>query len=281
MKVASVVIALAMAGAPALAAQGMREYSVSRQRHGESRLQANLEFAAGTLRLIPGAKEVLYLMQVEYDPDRFLPESRYDASTGALRLGLSNSGRAGLRVSSRSQLAQVASIALSPAVALALDARLGAVDADLELGGLQLTTLNLTAGASRTSIRFSQPNRIRCSRMTVEAGATELRLEHLGNSRCEQVSVSGGIGQAVLDLGGAWGEGSTLAITLTAARLTLRIPRSLGVRVRSERFLSSFPSAGWTRSAGALLSPGYASARQHLDLNLDTAIGNVSVDWLP
>jgi hypothetical protein len=67
---------------------------------------------------------------------------------------------------------------------------------------------------------------------------------------------------------------------MTVGTLLLRIPRSLGVRVRSERFLSSFPSEGWTRSGDALLSPGYSAARQQVDLALETALGGVRVEWV-
>jgi hypothetical protein len=67
---------------------------------------------------------------------------------------------------------------------------------------------------------------------------------------------------------------------MTVGKLVLRIPRSLGVRVRSERFLSSYPSQGWTRSGDALLSPGYAAASQLVDLALETALGDVGVEWM-
>jgi hypothetical protein len=116
--------------------------------------------------------------------------------------------------------------------------------------------------------------------MTIEAGAAELRLDRLGNSRCGQVTVSGGMGQMTLDLRGVWGQPSSVSVSMTVGQLVLRIPRSLGVRVRSERFLSSFPSKGWTRSGDALLSPGYASASQHVDLALETALGDVGVEWV-
>jgi hypothetical protein len=129
-------------------------------------------------------------------------------------------------------------------------------------------------------VSFATPNLVRCSSMTIQSGAGGLTLDRLGNSRCEKVTVTGGMGQTILDLSGNWGNGSAVTVQMTAGALTLRIPQSLGVRVHSERFLSSFPSDGWVRSGDALLSRGYASARQHLDLSLDTSLGAVKVEWV-
>lgn len=280
MKAAMLAFALSMASASLLTAQEMRDYSVSRQRHGEGRLDARLDFAAGTISVSAGSPDVLYAMQLRYDPERFAPVSRFDAGDGSLALGIENAGKSGLRVASRAQLTQTAAVLLSPAVLVSLDATLGAANAQLDLGGLRLRRLQLQSGATRATVSFSRPNQIRCSDITVEAGAAELLLDQLGNSRCGRISISGGMGQTTLDLRGAWGQPSTVAVKMTVGKLVLRIPRSLGVRLRSERFLSSFPSQGWTRSGDALLSPGYAAASRHVDLALETALGDVGVEWL-
>ncbi len=280
MKILAAALALSMAGASLLPAQEMRDYSVGRQHHGESRLRASLEFVAGTIHVGAGRDDELYRMQLRYDPGRFVPVSRFDAGSGSLRLGIENAGKAGLRVSSRAHLDQVAAVELSPAVLLSLDVDLGAANASLELGGLRLGDLRLVTNATQATVSFNRANPIRCSSMTIESGAAGLTLEQLGNSRCETVRISGGMGQTILDLGGAWGQGGTITVKMTVGALTLRIPRTLGVRVRSDQFLSSFPSKGWTNTGGALLSPGYASAREQVDLRLETALGDVNVEWI-
>ena len=92
----------------------------------------------------------------------------------------------------------------SPKIDLALAVTLGAVDGDLELGGLRLTDLRLEAGASRATVRFSQPNATRCRAATLTAGAAELSVLGLGNSRCDRITFEGGMGRVTLDFGGAW-----------------------------------------------------------------------------
>ena len=220
-------------------------------------------------------------MRLAYDADRYAPVSRFDAGTGEVRLGLASVGGSGIRVSSAGHLRQAASVALSPAVALSLDLTLGAVEADIELGGLRITDLRLQSGASRAAVAFSRPNGSRCGAAVFEAGAAELSLIGLGNSRCERIVFTGGVGKAVLDLSGAWATDAELRLKMTVGELTLRLPRDVGIRVRMDRFLATFPTEGWTRQGTTYLSAGYARARRHVDIELTTTLGGVSVEWLP
>ena len=69
-------------------------------------------------------------------------------------------------------------------------------------------TLKLEAGASRATVRFSQPNGARCRAAVLSAGAAELSVLGLGNSRCDRIAFEGGVGQVTLDFGGAWTSSS-------------------------------------------------------------------------
>ena len=144
------------------AAQEMRPFTTFRQLHGETRLHASLEYAAGALRVAPGRPTELYRMDLAFDGERFAPISDYDAAQSAVSLGLRRGGTGGVRVVSRGQLQQSANIAFAPSTELDLALNLGAVDADLELGGLRLASLDLQTGASRSVVRFSRPNATRC-----------------------------------------------------------------------------------------------------------------------
>jgi hypothetical protein len=276
---AAIISVIAVAEASPLSAQAMRDFSAARQRHGATRLIVRLDFAAGAVDLRPGRGDDLYRYDVRYDADRFSPLVDFDASASSVALGLRNIGGAGLRVSNRQQLQQAASVQLSPDVALAVEASLGAVEGDLELGGLRLTDLRLSTGASRTTVRFSRPNRVRCTSALFLARATELSVESLGNSRCGRVVLKGTMGSVLLDLSGGWQNGDSLDLALTVGELTLRVPRSVGLRVTADRFLASFPDEGWTRSGAELLSPGYANASRKLNLMLAANVGSVRFDW--
>ena len=272
-------LALAL-GASGAAAQSMRPFSTYRQWHGETRLDARLDYAAGALRLAAGRPNELYRMDVLYDGERYVPVSAFDAARVGVGLGLRASGQGGLRVVSRNQLRQTASVTFSPRSDLALAVTLGAVDGDLELGGLRLTDLRLEAGASRATVRFSQPNAARCRAATLTAGAAELSVLGLGNSRCDRITFEGGVGRVTLDFGGAWTSSSQVAVKMALGEVALRLPRGVGVRITLDKFLASFEPQGMVRRGTSYLSPGYDQAARHLDIDVTTAIGGVTVDWL-
>jgi hypothetical protein len=274
-----VALALVFMGGTAQA-QTMRPFATFRQRHGETRLSARLEYAAGTLRVAPGSSADLYRMDLSYDDDRYLPISDFDAQTGSVVLGLRPAGQGGVRVVSRNQLSQMAAVALSPAVNLNLALTLGAVNADVELGGLGVTSLQVKTGASRAVIRFSQPNQARCDLASISAGAAEISVLGLGNSRCDEIEFEGGVGRVLLDFAGAWSSSSRVEVKMAVGELTLRLPRKVGLRITMDKFLSSFEPAGLVRRGNTFQSPDYANRNRHLDLDLTTAMGGVNVEWV-
>jgi hypothetical protein len=261
-------------------AQTMRPFATFRQIHGETRLAARLEYAAGSLHVAPGRPAELYRMNLSYDENRYLPVSDFDASSGSVVLGLRPAGDGRVRVVSRNQLRQVAAVTISPRVDLALDLTLGAADADVELGGLRVTNLEIKTGASRAMVRFSQPNAVRCRRAAIRAGAAEVSVLGLGNSRCEEIEFEGGIGKVMLDFGGAWSTSARVEVKMAVGELTLRLPRRVGVRITMDKFLSSFEPVGLVLRGEAFESPNYDRSQRRLDIDLTTAVGGVNVEWV-
>jgi hypothetical protein len=278
--VRALTVALALTcWAGSAAAQSMRPFTTFRQLHGETRLRAALDYAAGTLRLVPGRPTELYRMDISYDEERYVPVSDFDAARGNVSLGLRPSGQGGIRVVSKSQLRQAANLTFSPRVDLDLDVTLGAVDADLELGGLRIGQLNFKAGASRVVVRFSEPNGVRCRSAKLSAGAAELSVIGLGNSRCDRIEFEGGMGKVMLDLSGSWNTSSQVAVKMAMGEMTLRLPRGVGIRLTLDKFLSSFQPADLVRQGKTFVSPNYDRAERRLDLEVSTAVGGVTVEW--
>jgi hypothetical protein len=261
------------------AAQSMRPFTTFRQWHGETRLVARLEYAAGTLRVGAGRADELYRMDVSYDENRFAPVSDFDASDGSVTLGVAAEGGAGVRVVSQHQLSQTAGVSFSPKTDLALDVELGAVDGDLDLGGLRITDLDLSAGASRATVRFTRPNGARCRAATLSAGAAALTVSGLGNSRCDRIEFEGGVGKVVLDFGGTWSSSSKVDVKMALGEVTLRLPRQVGVAITLDKFLSTFEPEGLERHGTSYRSPGYDQAARHLDIVVSTAAGAVRTEW--
>jgi hypothetical protein len=275
-----VLAAALLAWASVVQGQTMRPFGTFRQWHGETRLNARLDYTAGLLRVGPGSGSRLYRMDLSYDDSRYVPISDFDSQSGSVVLGLKPEGQGGVRVVSREQLRQTATVAFSPKVDLSLALALGATETDVELGGLSISNLVVKTGASRAVIRFSQPNGARCEQAAVTAGAAEVSLLGLGNSRCDQIEFEGGVGKVFLDFSGSWTSSSRVGVKMAVGELTMRLPRTIGVRIRMDKFLASFDPVGLVRRGEWFESRNYGATERHLDIDLTTAMGGVKVEWV-
>ena len=268
----------ALLAAP-LAGQQMRDYEYARPQAGERRLHAVVVFAAGRLDLRPAAPGRLYGLSLRYDADRFRPIGRYDAGAGQVNLGVEGIGGGGIRVDRRKALPQDALIELPTGVDLTLDASVGAAEADLELGGLQLSAFDLKTGASRTTINFASRTTGACRTASVASGAGELTVNSAGNSGCRSWRLEGGVGAVHLDLGGAWPADARVTLNMALGGVTLAVPRDLGVRVRMSGFLSGFDAKGFEKEGKTYTSANYGTAKRHIEIEVSSALGGVDVIW--
>lgn len=278
---AAILVALAVTASD-VHAQSLREYSSTRQDHGESRLATTIQYAGGTLSLVPASAGILYVLRLTYDADRFAPIARFDAGVPRLVLGTEALPHAGgMRVSSRGT-PPAATIGLGTRADMDLDIELGAAEATLELGGIRISRLKLQTGASKTVVRFSESNPIRCTSAEFTAGAAELMVTGLGYSRCGEVDFNGGVGKVTLDFSGPWSGAMRLDAGIAMGELVLRLPKRAGIKLELEKFAASFAPAGLVRSADGRtwVSAGFENAAQQLVVELETAFGGVTVEWI-
>jgi len=275
---ALLLLALALWVAAPVASQELREYQVGRGRRGETAMRAIVDFAAGDLFVRPSADRSLYAMDLSYDPTRYRPVDRWDPERGVIHLGVEKRDE-GDPWPRKDPLAQRAVISLSPDIDLTLDANLGAAASSLELGGLRLVDLAVSTGASDTELRFSKPNEASCGRAQITTGAAAFTGKRLGNAGCRAWVIEGGVGAVRLDLTGDWPESSRMQITMAVGEIRLEIPRDLGIRITMDRFLSSFSQAGLSKRGNTYQSDNYGSATRKLDLDIDSTLGNVRIEW--
>jgi hypothetical protein len=274
------VLALVTIGGPSrCSAQAMRTFSVTRPTGAERFLHVTLDFSGGSVLLMPAPAGQLYGMRVRYDPVRYEPVQQYDARTGILRLGLESVGGMGVRVTSHAQLEQVARFDFSANVPLALYATLGASDATIDLGGTQLTELEIRSGATHTTVDFSRPTRGTCKSATFTVGASQLEVRHLAQAGCATLRVDGGAGRATLGFRGEWRRDATLVVDLALGGLELQIPRGTGVRVTGQRFLAPFAGVGFAKAGDTWTTPGFEQAAHKLTVELKTSIVRTHVEW--
>lgn len=275
-RVAAAALLAAVALAPAAGAQRMRTMTSARQLQGERALNVRIEYGAGKLTVAPGSGDLLYRLALRYDEAKFRPVTEYDRAAGRLKLGVESRDHGDVNGSTRDQSATVE---LTPSVPTDLSLAFGAGDARVELGGLALSRVRVQTGASQTEVSFTRPNRVAAREVRIDAGAAELRVNGLGNTRASRFEFSGGVGSATLDFGGAWSGNATARIEMGLGSVRLRLPRSLGVRMTKDSFLTSFSPSGMVKRGNAWYSRGYDQARYRLDVSISAAIGSIDVEW--
>jgi hypothetical protein len=254
------------------------DFSSARQLDGVEHLDVEVTYGAGSLELAPAEGDLLYRFETSYDASTTRPYADFDPAAGTLRLGIRGREEG---VSGNFGDEAHASVALAPEVPTSLEIRFGAGQADLELGGLALDQVQVQTGASETTLRWSEPNRIQARQVRLDAGAASLEAIGLGNANAAEFEIRGGVGETTLDFGGEWSRSASARVRMGLGSLTLRLPRSLGVRVEKRGAMTSFDGAGLVKRDNGYYSRNWESAETKLTLDIDAALGSIAVEWIP
>jgi hypothetical protein len=176
-----------------LTAQSMRTVTMSRQLTGDDEVRVAVSYGAGRFTVRSIDEGLLYRMNLTYDEDAYEPVA--DFSGDRLELGV-QSIRGGRSLRGRREAGELA-LELGRGVPMRLDLEFGAVRADIDLGGLELSALELSTGASESSIDISELNRAQIGTARFEVGAAEFTARHLGNLNAERIEVDAGVGSLV------------------------------------------------------------------------------------
>lgn len=271
---ALLVIAAALAVAAPAQAQHWRTLDASRQLRDTSALAVRVVYGAGKMDLKPSAGSMLYRMNLKYDGDRTEPLTHYDSAAHTLSLGVRSHG---MKLSGGDKEAGALNAELSARVPMDLTLELGAVQADLQLGGLRLTDLSLKGGAAEITLRFDERNLERLRAMSLDVGAAEVKVLRAGNSGVERVRANVGVGALDLDLGGASTRDVDISANVAMGDFTLHVPRDVGVYVNASTFLASFDKAGLVKRGDGWYTPNFDTATRHVRVRVRAALGGFTL----
>jgi hypothetical protein len=281
-------VACATLAPGALAGQSWRDVTLSREASGEESLVVAVKYGAGRLR-IGSADGQLYRMQLRYDEENFAPLANYASSGRRLSLGRGQGGRGELRIGVESVGKNVLpgkdrfggemELDLARGLPMELEMDFGAVQADLDLGGLALTDLELSTGASETRLDVSSPNRARMPTALMEVGAANFTATRLGNLNAAEIEVSAGVGKVRLELTGDWQRDASLSVDMGLGSLELVVPEGLGLRLTRETFLTRLDPEGLVKRGDSYYSTDWATAEHKVDVTINAAFGSIKVLW--
>lgn len=165
--------------------------------------------------------------------------------------------------------------ALSSLLPLSLSIEGGASENDFNLTGLQLTSLKIIQGASKTSVNFDLPNLVVMDEFIFTTGASSAKITGLGNANFNTMSFSAGAGDYTLDFAGTLSHDATVDIKATISNITIIIPAGMKAVIINDGTVSNFNTEGtWLLS-----NDTYTTMEEGptLTINLDMAVGNVTL----
>jgi Cell wall-active antibiotics response 4TMS YvqF len=258
--------------------QAWRTVSAARQRDGGDSLRLRVNLSGGSLRLTPAEQTQLYDYSIRYDAARYRVERRFDSGSHTLALRLEG-GRRTIQALARDD-EERARLTLAVARETPLDValHLGAVEADLDFGGLAVDQLNVESAASEATLRFATPNPRRMRALRFDVGAAAIEATGVGNANVEHVDVDCGAGALTLDFSGAWSSDIDARLRVRLGAVTLRVPRDVGIRARVDLTLANFDGAEFRERDGAHYSENWESASRRLTIEASMLIGTLDIE---
>ena len=256
--------------------QDWRTVTMSRQIESERPVDVEVRYGAGEFSVGPAEAGTLYRMQLRYDEEVFEPVADIRGST--LRIGTESIGHR-IRLG-RDRMSGEMELELARDLPMDLSMEFGAVKADIDLGGLGLTGLDIETGASQTMLVVSEPNTESMDEASLEVGAAEFTARRLGNLNAARIEVDAGVGDIDLDFTGEWQRDGRVSIDMGLGALTLRFPKGLGVRLIKDTFLTSLDSEGLVKRGDAYYSLDYDEADYQVTVDVDAAFGSIRVVWV-
>jgi hypothetical protein len=257
--------------------QAWRTASAARYRDSADSLRLRVNLTGGSLRVSPADDAELYDYSMRYDAARYEVERRFDSASHTLALRL-DGGRRPLRAWTGDEQEHARlSLGLARGVPLDVALRLGAVEADLDLGGLAVDQLIVESAASATALRFATPNPRRMRSLRFDVGAASIEASGVGNANVEHVDVDCGAGALTLDFSGAWAADVDARLRVRLGAVTLRVPRDVGVRARVDVTLGTFEHEDFREQDGVHYSANWEGARRRLTIDASMLLGTLEV----
>ena len=228
-----------------------------------------LAFGAGKLSLAPGSPK-LVTGTASYNIPDFKPEIKTDGANVSINQG--NYQVNGFPSFNDIKNEWDLKLGSTP---MTLTINAGAYEGRYDFGGLALTNLAISDGASQVTADFSAANPQKMSVLSYKTGASNVTLKNLANANFASLVFESGAGNYTLDFGGKLQRDGTVNVRSGMSNLTLVIPADLAATVKVSSGLSNvqFPST-WSKTGDTYIQKGSGSA---LTIIIEMGAGNVQI----
>jgi hypothetical protein len=238
-------------------------------RDGISRLE--LAMGAGTLTLNPGSAGKLVHGTISYNVPEWKPKITRHEHTVRIEQDKSNLAMIKGKTVNDWDL----QLGSSP-IDLALSA--GAAKVRLDLGGLKLTGLTISQGASDLSLALDEPNQAEIDTFHFTAGAARSDLHGLGFLNARRMEFNGGAGLLALNFDGQLHQDLSVKLSASAGSVTIAVPDGVPSDAKLNGVMTNVKSdRAWSRSQGRYYLDGTGPG---LTFDLRMSVGSLELKRL-
>ena len=212
-----------------------------------------LKFGAGELSLQPGAVDGLISGTATYNVADFKPvitteSNNINVEQGNLKLG-------GIPFINQDIVNEWELSLGNRPMSLKIEA--GAYTGNYELGGLSISKLDVTDGAAKVQLSFSEPNQIEMTSFEYNTGASNVTLSGLGNANLSEMKFNGGAGNYTLDFSGQLTRNMTVNIDAGVSTITVIVPEGVAAELYNDSNLVTISTGGgWEQHGNTYLVAG-------------------------
>jgi hypothetical protein len=200
-----------------------------------------LAFGANELRLSPGATQGLVTGTVRTNLKDFEPTVNVSGSD--IRIEQGELEVKGIPSLSADEIVNKWDLKLgSDPIRLRVTG--GAYQGEMDLGGLALTDVYVSDGASTVKVDFSAPNMVEMSSLRYETGASTVELMNLANANFASMIFRSGAGTYKLDFGGTLRRDAQVDVESGLSTLTIVVPEGTAAEAKISGGLSSVTTRG-------------------------------------
>jgi hypothetical protein len=246
---------------------------------GASQATVKLGIYLGDLTLRSSDAVPFFDGHFRYNVAEWEPVLRQETVGTNLRLTVNQGLGTQLPLSDHEQYSNAWDITLGRGLPVDLQADLGLGAAQVDLGGIPLTGLSVTAGSGDVTVTCATPNPQALGMLRLTAGTGTVIATQLGNLNFDRLAFIGGTGGADLDLSGAWTRSALVDVKAGTGKVTVRTPAGVGVRLSfSGTPVSDLSTVGFTeQSENVFVNADYGNVPLTLTLNVAVAAGNITV----
>jgi len=244
-------------------------------------------YAAGGLVVQPADARYLYRLEACLEPDGRALHARWDSAAARLEIALPRSDRPrhGGAISVRRGGERRLRVELNPRRPLDLRLTIGAVGAQLRLGGLSLRRLEIQSNAAGFELRFDRPNPLVAEKIAIAANAAGFKARGLGFAHARTIVVDASLAGAELDFDGDWDGAppeTRVDVRTNLGGVTVRMPRraDLAVELRARAALGGVEAADLRPAGEAYRSANWSSAKRRVVIDARAALGGVVFRWV-